>query len=329
MISPLFARILAAGRSQFNQRMAEARRRHPSLDAQGFADFLRCGVDPVLESVAAIDPARTVAVALTAYDLALELTGLSIVGPAARSGHVEAVWRRLAPALGRLVAERPAEVLGALSNAVIYLETVPRSRPDQWLAEMIAIAPQLDTVADMQAVGQIAAWRAGVAHFRVGAIEAANRLSGALALAAFAVGGNERWESVRASMLADPWWVAGGSLYARNEVGDFTGFGGEFAEPPVVRPHPDGFVVKCGERYHLLIADACGAVLHGASADEFAHAMDDCAAGSWTLRGSNLQIGKRVIELDLPASGLAACSNAHTVALTSPFTHAIRLFPAR
>lgn len=328
MVSATFARILAAGRSQFNQRMVEARRRHPGLDTQGFGAFLVSGIDPLLVAVGAVEPNRAPAVALAAYDLALDLTGLAIVGPAARGRRVEDVWRTLAPQLARLVAERPAEVLGALSNAAIYLDSIPHARPDQWLAQMIAIAPQVHSLADLHVIGQVLAWRAGVAHFRIGAIEAANRLPADLALAAFGLAGGQSWEQVRERMLTDPWWTAAGAISARNEIGGFTGLGGAFGVPPTVRPHHDGFVVKSDDRYYLLIADACGAVLHGATANEFDQARPDTGSGAWSLRGSTLRVGPRTMELDLPADGLAACCNGHTVAVTSPYTHAIRLLPA-
>jgi hypothetical protein len=46
-----------------------------------------------------------------------------------------------------------------------------------------------------------------------------------------------------------------------------------------------------------------------------------------TLDGSQLVIGSRRVMLDLPAEQLAIVCNAHTAAITSPFTHAIRLLP--
>ncbi|MFL6656552.1 MAG: hypothetical protein ACJ8GW_00625 [Massilia sp.] len=327
MVSASFARILAAGRHQFNQRMVEARRRHLALDVESFTQFLQTGVDPVLEAVLALEPGKPpAALALAAYDMALELTGLALVGKGARSKYVEQGWRDLAPKLAHLVVLRPAEVLGSLSNAILYLESVAHARPAQWLDEMAALAPRLQSIAHLHGAGQIVAWRAGVAHFRKGAIDAGDTLAPALALAAFALPGGETWPTARAQMLADPWWIAGGRFEARNEVGAFTGFGGEFAAPPQVRPHPDGFLVKSGERYQLLIADACGAVLHGASAEEFEQAID-AHLEHVSLRGATLRIGARLVDLDLPEDGLSVCSNGYTAAVTSPYTHAIRLFP--
>ncbi|MFS2217338.1 hypothetical protein ACCD08_22770 [Telluria sp. Tellsp104] len=104
---------------------------------------------------------------------------------------------------------------------------------------------------------------------------------------------------------------------AGREVGGFTGFGGAFAEPPEVRAGADGFVVRAGERCHLLLADAYGAVLLAATPDEFDRAAP----------GGAVQVDARRIAPDLPADGLAVCASGPTLALTSPYTHAIRVLP--
>ena len=330
MISEPFAKVLAAGRVQFNQRVTEARRRFPAFDTAAFADFLQGGVDSVIQAVARLAPERAAFVALVAYDMALELVGQSLAGPRARSEMVDRLWRELMPEYARLIAEHPVEVLGTLSNAAINLEKIAGTRPDQWLREMAALTPRIESLAQLQAVGQVLAWRAGVAHFRLGAIEAADRLPETLALAAFGIDAGVPWAAARAGMLADPWWRPASNRNqhpAGMEIGKFTGFGGEFAAPPEVRACQDGFFVKSAERYSLLIADACGAVLHAATKEEFDDAPNPALVKTVKLNGARLQIGQRVIDLDLPADQIALCCNAHTLAVTSPYTHAIRLLP--
>ena len=167
---------------------------------------------------------------------------------------------------------------------------------------MSRLAPHASTVAHLRALGQVVAWRAGVAHFRAGALEAAdalvNDLGDAAALDALGARPTDSWPSVRDKLNADPWWSPDPKrATARNEgieIGRFAGFGGTFKQPPEVRESDCGFVVKSGERYFLLIADVYGAVLHAATAADY----------------------------EEPPS-----RNPHAVAVTSPFTHAIRLLP--
>ena len=321
MISPAFATILASGRAQFNGRALEARRRFPSLDMAAFGAFLHDGVDPLVVVVAAAAPERVGGVTLAAYDMALELVGHGLAGPAAKNPFVNTVWRELAPSFAPLLATAPVDVLGMLSNAAIHIASVSGARPAQWQGELAALAAQIATLAQLRAVGQVLAWRAGVAHFRQGALAAADTLPPALALAAFGEPG-AHWPQVHAQLMANPWR---GNADGR-EFGSFSGLGGDFGTPPQVHGTNDGFVVRSGERHYLLVADAYGAVLHSATAQEFEQANADMPS-SVRLDGATVHLGARSIALDLPAGDIALAANAHTLAITSPWTHAIRLLP--
>ncbi|MGK5027523.1 hypothetical protein [Janthinobacterium sp. RB2R34] len=321
MISPAFAAILASGRAQFNARGVEARRSFPSLDMQAFGAFLQDGVDPVVQAVANAAPERAGSFTLAAYDMALELVGHGLAGPAAKNPFLGAVWRELAPHFAPLLATSPVDALGMLSNAAIHLAGVAGARTQQWQDEMAAIAPQVGTLSQMRAVGQVLAWRAGVAHFRMGAIAAADTLPSALALAAYCESQLD-WPSLREQLLNQPWRGNADGI----EFGAFTALGGEFATPPQVRATDDGFVVSAGERFYLLLADAHGAVLHGATEDEYVQASTGVPS-SVRLHGSTVHLEGRALALDLPAGEIALAANAHTLAITSPYTHAIRLLP--
>src|SRR5438067_1085925 len=121
MISRAFADVLAAGRNGFNHRVREAHRIFPGFRAETFLWFLEEGVDGVVAAVDQVDRSRVPAAALAAYEVAIELAGRSLVGPAARSQMLAEAWRGLFPSLARLIAAQPAQVLGMLSNAIIHL----------------------------------------------------------------------------------------------------------------------------------------------------------------------------------------------------------------
>jgi len=326
MISQAFADVLAAGRSGFNHRVREAQRIFPAFRADAFLRFLEEGVDPVAVAVAETDRARLPVAVLAAYDVALELAGRSLVGPAARSQALASAWRDLFPQLARLVAAQPAQVLAMLSNAIVHLESIAGVRVAQWTDELAALAPHIETAGQLRVVGQVLAWRAGTAHFRAGAIAAAAALPQSLALRAFGAGGRDAWQAFRCEVEHDPWW-GGSDPHAVRErrVGSFSGFGGQFAVPPEVRAAGDVFFVKSGGRYFLLVADAYGAVLQSASAEEFGHACTLQRRCDHTLRDGTLLVGSQRIALDVPAPGLAVCATAATIAIASPYTHAIRV----
>lgn len=320
MLSAPFAQALAANRAGFNRRVAEARARDRSFDPDAFKAFLVDHVDAMVAAVAAHAPQAAAGVVDAAFDLALASAG---------QGQTHLLWHGVAPHYAALVAQHPHDVLALLGNALAYLERLDGARPAQWAAEMAAIAPDVATLAQLRVVGQVVAWRAGAAHFRTGAVAAADALPAALACAAFGVRDTTAWPALRAQVLADPWWRAPadvlGNPHARvdREVGAFAGFGGAFPAPPTVRPCAEGFLVQAGADTLFLMADAYGAVLHAAPAA--AHVPSAAFSQRFTLAGNQLTAGARMVTLDLPVDGLAACCNAVSVAVTSPWTHAIRV----
>jgi hypothetical protein len=324
MISGAFGAALAAHRDRFNARMREARRRTPALAPDVVGAFLQDCAAPLVDAVAAKAPDRVDAVVDAVYEAALALAARKSIGPGARSQLLAEAWTGSFAAFAPLVASQPAPVLGMLSNAIVYLEALPGTRPRQWLAEVAALAPRIESAAQLAVVGQIAAWRAGAAHFREGAIGAADGLPPALALAALRAPEGSELQALQLRMIDDPWWRGAGDEAREDiELGAFTGFGGAFATPPQVRAGLDHFVVRSGERCFTLMVDAYGAVLQPAGAEDF----DRAGAGHvpHKLGGDGLQLGERRIALDLPAAGLALCANRSTFAIASPFTHAIRL----
>jgi len=329
MISAQFANLLASGRPEFNRRVAEARRRYPAFDVNAFGAFLSTSAAAVADVAALQAPERAGAIVMAAYDVALELVAHGQAGSV-----VEQVWRQLVPCHAALLGEQPAAVLGMLTNAALHLEKSRPARLPEWLALMAALAPQVADLRQLSTVGQICAWRAGMAHFRHGAITAADTLPEPLALAAFAGGASgaaPSWATLREALQADLWWTPDAAARERLatgiEIGAFTGFGGAFAQPPEVRPAADGFWVRSGARYSLLLADACGAMLHGAAEEEYAQAQAPTTDARISLSGQRLTIIDRAIMLDLPAEQLRVVCNAHSVAVTSPYSHAIRVLP--
>jgi hypothetical protein len=325
MVSAQFASLLAAGRPEFNRRAAEARRRNPSFDAGAFGVFVSTSVDAVVGIVAGRAPDRAGAAAFAAYDIGLALAAKARAGTA-----VEQAWAALAPHYAALLAAQPAGVLGLLTNAALHLEKSRVARIPEWLSLMAALAPQVADLRQLEVAGQICAWRSGLAHFRAGAIAAGDTVPEPLALAAFGVIGMS-WPEARDRLRGDPWWSADGAARQRlrqgTEIGGFAGFGGEFAQPPEARPAPDGFWIRSGEHYALLIADACGAVLHPASAEEYTHHAVQARDVKIARFGEQLTINGRVLETDLPSETLRLVCSDRSMAITSPYSHAIRVLP--
>lgn len=318
-VSPALAKVLAAGRPQFNARIAATRRARSGLDMDAVARMIREWLDPVVAAVEAVAPGRTGAVVEAGFDLCLGLAGQGLAGE--RRALVDRVWRDVAVTYAAAVAERPFETLAMLTNAALTIDATPGARAADWIARMTAIAP-IVTADTLAAAGQVVAWRSGMAHFRDGALNAADGLPEPLALAA--IGAEGAWFDVRAALAANRWWTPDGDSAKGIDFGGFIGLGGPFAEPPHVRAGVQGFLVRSGARTALIVADAWGATLHPASPDEF-----DQADAARSAAGAAIVTGDRTIAVDFPPEGLTFAVNAHSVAVASPYSHHLRIFPWR
>ncbi len=320
-LSPVLARLLAAGRPQFNARVAEARRARPGFKGELLAQAIRKRLDPIVVAVDSVAPERVAAVVEAGFDVLLGLAGHGIDGE--RGALLDRVWNQLGIALARSVAEQPFAVLAMMSNAALAIAATPGARVDDWIERMSAIAP-LVTAATLRVAGQVVAWRSGMAHFREGAIVAADSLPDAVAVAAIGAVGS--WADIRGVLAKDPWWTPAGDPSPGITFGGFAGFGGPFTEPPAVRAGPQGFLLRSGAKTGLLVADAWGATLHPADAAQF----DSAKAGAPILiDGALVVAGDRRIATGLPSEGLAAAATANSVAIVSRYSHQVRIEPWR
>jgi len=326
MVCAAFGAALAAQRRELNALVAEARRRHPGFDQAAFTHFLVEAVDPVVQAVAERAPECIHGVVAAAFRMGLDMVGQRLVDGTPRTSNLVLAWAALMPRYAHLVARAPEQTLAMLSNAVLHLDALPGVNGERWRRDIAALAPQVDSLDHARALGQVLAWRAGAAHYRQGAIAAADDLPEALALAVFHAADHGSWQQVRDNLSRDPWWrsAADPDAVLMHMAGTFAGFGGPFIAPPRVAAAGACFLVRSGERDFALHADAHGAVLLPARAGEVDAAPANTALPH-TVESDELLVGHQRIAMALPAEGLALCATASTIALSSPYSHAIQL----
>lgn len=249
-LSPAFRELLEQRRERYNAAFAQARHRRPALKGPAFLEHLRMRLDPV---VAALPSSSRGPACDALYDLSLELMGCDLF---ARYPLVGEAWQRLLPRLPGMLAQQPRRLAANLTNALTNLVDQPGARAAWWLERMLELeAPDAETLLQ---VGQVLAWRAGMPHYREGALELCARLDPAL------TGVEGDLEALR----ADPWLTVeqrspGARPRVIFRVGGFRGFGGPFAAPPQVRyAGQDRFYVGDGQDWWLLVADGYGTSLH-------------------------------------------------------------------
>ncbi len=206
-ISDALASALRAGREDFNAQFNWTRHQYPTLSAAAFADFLVAGVDPVVRAVAEVAPAQIMETMSAAYGIGLELVARNLVGPGAKHTEILQAWQGLLPMARAWVAAAPRRVLGAVSNAVHQLAVTPGARPGRWLEEMARLVPMADGAETFLRLGQIVAWRVGMAHFRPGALAILDTLPEPLVRAAMGLANGSGlipWPELRARLETDP-----------------------------------------------------------------------------------------------------------------------------
>lgn len=331
-LSPGFASILRSGRPEFNARFAAARHLYPDLDAAAFAEFLRGAANELLSAVERVRPDRAADVAMAAYDAALELVGEKLAGPGARLSTVEEAWRKVLPAAAALCAIAPGRLIAAVCNAAHQIASTPGALPARWIETMSTLGPQCDSVETFLKLGQVAGWRAGLAHFRESALALAVNLPEKLVLTAAGAGPATSWRELQQRLSANPWFdpseESGGSSVPRVALraGAFRGFGGLFSEPPLVAVFGPHFLARSGGNCWLLTADAFGATFHRAALPEFESALRKSRLpAGLQISGAGVTWNGGRLEFVAPGEVTSAAANSTTLALTYRFTHSIVL----
>ena len=336
-----FAAILADKRARFNSQFAEAKTYRPNLDAQAFAAHLTQIVGPIVERVAAVRPEQAGAAADALYTLSLDLLGREFLGPRSRYPALAEGWRVVFGQLPERVAAAPWQFPGAITNALYNLSTTPGARPEEWMQAVVALSSACDDVAELLATAPVAAWRAGLAQYRLSALARCRSLKPNLAGLALGLPGiKASFLSAKArdglldALLADPWLDPDSSAPASKSalkivarVGTFRGFGGLFMAPPTVTAPAGQFVVSDGDDNWLLFADRFGASLQRVAAlpkgqPSMAQPLFQLNLQGQVTRGA---LAATFPELERSQSSAA---NTTTLAVTTPLSHAVYLIAA-
>ena len=269
MLAEPLADLLRARRADCNARFAAARRRWPRLDAGEFSMFLRDQLSPI---ASALDASQADVVLSRAYDLGLQLVAEKLAGPAAVTPTINLLWAEALPSMATHIATAPRRILGSLSNAAHHLDATPGARPEIWQDRLVALAARCSNADELLVVAKLLAWRAGLSHFRISALAAANALPPDLALEVLEAPAAVSWPEVRDAHLSNPWFGYNLPAFEDRRIGAFRGFGGLFLVPPLVTLSASHLLVRSGDEAWILIADAFGATFHRAAPEEINNA---------------------------------------------------------
>jgi len=331
MISETLASILRSGRQEFNRQFAEARRLRPDLDAASFRNFLGSTVDGLIHACGRLGGVELGGVVMAAYEIGLELVAQKLAGTGARNHGIEEGWRRVLFPIVPLWANAPGLALGAVSNALHNLAVTPGARPEEWVVALERFGPKCKDCDALLRLGQVAAWKAGLAHFRKGAIASADALPEQIVLGLLNAPESSTWPEVRKRLLANPWFDPAKSLQqGKNgrfifvQAGAFRGFGGLFIEPPRVTGGGEHFFVRSGEECWLLTADLYGATFHRATMTEFDSAGNRLPP-ELRIDGEQIVWNNQPLQMTCIGKRTSVAANPTTLAFTTEWAHAVTL----
>jgi len=337
-IGGVLAELLRDGRERYNARFIEARRYKSKIDAAGFSDVLATTLAPIVEAVNAVDSSKTTQCFDALYDLSLELLGQELLGPRSRCLVLEEGWRTLLPALAKHLVAEPRKVAGAISNALYNLAQTPGARPDAWIKALGTCGAKTNDVATLLQAGQVAAWTAGMAHFRNDALTSLEQLSNgnadvACSLLELPATDRSSLPRVLGRMKENPWitplqardgsGVSSSKLKIVKRIGAFKGLGGAFLAPPCVSHENGQFVVGDGHDTWVLSADVFGATL-------LKYAAGKCIPRRHATHGAggNLRLNSGSGTFPEFKTVLSAADNGQTLAVTVATSHTICLLAA-
>ncbi len=324
-MSDSFHRVLAARRGYFNARFAEKQITQPNLDGDAFLNVLRECVAPVVEAVAQRQEDAALVVGQNLYDVALDLFADGLLTP---EGVITQVWRELLPFTATFLIQQPQRVAASLVNAAHNISQTPGARPNEWLETMRAVAPLCADAEHFLQAGQVAAWRAGMAHYRIGALLILKTPDEKIARVIFGLDA-VNVNALHYALMANPWYVptkderprTNDELKIVKRVGSFRGFGGTFLAPPRVMWTKEGFVARDGDENYLLFADAFGATLH-----RFEKTREEKISSPFKLiRDGTISANGVSAKFSELENATSYAANQHTLAVTTDLTHAICL----
>jgi hypothetical protein len=258
------------------------------------------------------------------------LCGQKLVGAGGRFPIIEVGWKRVLPVVAALLVRDSARIIQAVSNALHTLATTPGTRPDEWINALERLGPQCADLESFLRLGQVLAWRAGLAHLRAGALAAADQLPPGIAVAAVGAKIGSDWTAIRARLNRDAWFdpaftseLAPG-LRVVKEAGAFRGLGGLFLLPPQVAASGDGWLVQSSGQHWYLAVDAFGATFHRATAEEWNAANHEFQLPAGVrLTGAALTRGPFTFPLPIAGPMTSIAVSGATIAVTSTHTHSL------
>lgn len=326
-VSPALECILRERRHAYNFRWSEARSRFPHLSSTDAASFFVHDLSPLIDALSilpSVGSDQLESICDIAVEVGVKATGLRLLGVNAAESWITELWRNTFPALTMHLSNDPLTVIAELSHATAQFSAHRASRPQQWLRLLTVLGPKAADLAQLRLLGKVLAWRSGLAHYRTGALAAADQLPTELVEAALQIPTSQSWAEWRDPLNASRW--PGSRIEATGllaKVGAFRGFGGVFLEPPTLATRDGDLIARSGGDAWVICADLFGATLH--RTQDFGEPAGVTCEEPVLILGDFVFLPSQAVELGAAAPVTSAVQQGNILAITTKNSHAVWL----
>lgn len=269
-VSAQLEAILRRERDRFNQTFLLARTRFPRLDGAATLALFRDLAAALLtgaERRACADPAPAL---LALFETTVTLAGRELAGVGGRLPEYARCLGACLASAPRALLEAPRELIPGLANALYNLLSRSARAGADWSRTYVELADLNLNRETLELAGGLAAWRAGLAHYRAAALARAADLPPAALFAALRATEAQRTQLAPrlqefvSRLIANPWTTPENWLEPEREElvarpgGGFRGFGGVFASPPEILVGVDGWLASDADSAYRIFVDAYG-----------------------------------------------------------------------
>jgi hypothetical protein len=296
MMDSAYAHVLSQMRSELNERFALHARVEPRLSSTAVHKWMRGPLQALFVALLKHHGLDSKQVLRECFEIALTLGCDPLDGVMQARAHLlEAACSSTLPKLAPLLASEPT-VLRAFCNALMQRELDAQG----WLSTMYQLlnGGAVSSVHDFKALGLLASWRCGMAHYRAAALKYLPLASDASIQIIFAKETNQfDVPALRAALLASPWLPSDSKQpQIRARIGGASVLNGPFAALPLVR----------GDQDQLYVLSQRGLASNKLSPAEFDCYQLHIDQFGHVLLAQGDQVSKAVYARELPNSPLPA-----------------------
>jgi len=218
------------------------------------------------------------------YNFLLEILAKNIF---LRNDKIEDLFYNIIQNFSRLFIDNSDEMMRKTINILINLSTVSGNIMTTWYKNIVKYKEIILSTEDYCRIGILSAWISGLANYRTESIKILETLSDDQINKIF---DNKRPDlnSLKSNYWYTP-FTESERIYFKT-AGAFSGFGGEFSEPPVLRLSNDDIVVETKESLYKLHFDAYGEYFEQIKKDGFVSTEN---AAEINLSGDKITINNK------------------------------------